>query len=467
MQREALSNSNLTYKFAFEKNFGELIKGADEAKFQKFKLASSSISYSQNAVDSELFGGTRAPSKSSKGNVEVSGNIKIGVDNTQFGFWALALLGKYKFTKNFQGTKHKHSFTISKKALPSLQLEKSYAGSPVTYRTTGIKANTMSIEFGGEGEVYATIDMIGKNDFFYPYRTNSTFKKLAAAANLGATELTFADLDKLDVNDVITIKKELTTPAQAYNVYDTAIKLTSVASIAKNDFIDIENAGAYQVKAVVGDIVYLSRGLEFAITNTSKVSLVSQQVTIKSKDVAAKKITIDEPLKTNLAITDGILTDDKTSQLSYGTTFEQFDVTIKSQDNSGISSTVEKATINFNNNAEGKRLIKDKGSLGKITDGKVSCTIEMDLVLDPENALLLENAKNDTIFDLTLSAVNGKGDSISFVFAKGTLTPKSPSAESPGAVSVSLTYSPFEENNNEAVEIILINDNVTPYGVSE
>ena len=106
----------------------------------------------------------------------------------------------------------------------------------------------------------------------------------------------------------------------------------------------------------------------------------------------------------------------------------------------------------------------DKGSFGKIVEGKVSTTLEMDLIMDPENAMILENSKNDTIFDITLTAVNKDGESVSFIFPKGTITPKSPTAESPGAVSLSVTYSPFEDNS-EAVEIVLKNNKAERYDV--
>lgn len=461
-KRDSISNSSIVYKVALEPNYGDLIMTTDaEAKFQKFKIAESSISYSQNAVESELFGGTRSPSKSAKGNVEVSGNIKVGIDNNQFGFWAYALLGKY--TQTDEAGKKKHSFTISKDNIPSIQLEKSYSGTPLTYRTTGVKVNSMSVEFGGEGELYATLEVIGRNEFFYPYRVNAKEVKLSQIENQGTNMLHLVSVDGINEKDTITIKKQITTLAKA-DRGDTSISVVAATDISKNDYITIEGAGAYQVKAVSGNVVYLSRGLEKAITASANVYLSTEIFVVKEVKKTEKAIVIDGTIDKGLKATDSVILDDKTSKMLYGTSFEQFEVSISSSKNSNITATAEKATFTLNNNAEGKRLIVDKGSFGKIVEGKVSATLEMDLIMDPENAMILENSKNDTIFDITLTAVNKDGESVSFIFPKGTITPKSPTAESPGAVSLSVTYSPFEDGN-EAVEIVIKNNKSERYDV--
>ena len=67
------------------------------------------------------------------------------------------------------GANWKHEFVMTDKCTPSLQFEETQMDTGLSYKTLGVKCNTMTIGFEREGQVNAKFDLLG--DFKYMNRS--------------------------------------------------------------------------------------------------------------------------------------------------------------------------------------------------------------------------------------------------------------------------------------------------------
>lgn len=118
-----------------------------------------SISGSRAQNVSEVINGRRDPSRPFQGNLDVQGSITVPVDKRSIGIWLCGLLG---FPTTTGVGPYTHEFKIDNvNCLPSIVLEKQMTDVPRYYLYNGIKVSNMSFSFGGDGELTATIDLIG------------------------------------------------------------------------------------------------------------------------------------------------------------------------------------------------------------------------------------------------------------------------------------------------------------------
>lgn len=119
------------------------------------------VAVSQNTANSETIRGNRNPEEAIKGNVSVEGDIVIPADYVCMGYWLAAALNNPDTVAD--GGAYKHTFKITNKQ-PSFALEKVFPGISQYIRAVGCKVSSLAISVGGDGELTATVGVMGKNE---------------------------------------------------------------------------------------------------------------------------------------------------------------------------------------------------------------------------------------------------------------------------------------------------------------
>lgn len=149
-----------TLKMAFETEFGKdpanLASKAVQMPFNTCGLAAS-----QNKTDPATIRGRRDPVEPIMGNIDVGGDIAVPLDATAFGYWFMAAMGAPTTTEVEGKTGYfKHVFKPADNQ-PSLVLEKGFPKINSYAKYNGCKISKISISAGGDGEVTATITVMG------------------------------------------------------------------------------------------------------------------------------------------------------------------------------------------------------------------------------------------------------------------------------------------------------------------
>jgi hypothetical protein len=95
-----------------------------------------------------------------KGNLDVSGDIVVPIDNVAFGYWLKAMFGAP--TTTGASAPYSHVFKIGD-TQPSLTIQKGFKDftTDAFYKAIGLKVSSFSIEVGGDGELTATLSFLG------------------------------------------------------------------------------------------------------------------------------------------------------------------------------------------------------------------------------------------------------------------------------------------------------------------
>jgi len=140
----------------FEDTYG-VTPGAVTAFQVPFLSESLSGSRAQNTSD--VINGRRDPSRPFQGNQDVQGSIQVPVDKRSLGIWLSACFG---FPVTSGAGPYVHTYTIdSTNCIPSMVIEKQMTDVPRYYTYNGVKISSMSISFGGDGELVADIELVG------------------------------------------------------------------------------------------------------------------------------------------------------------------------------------------------------------------------------------------------------------------------------------------------------------------
>lgn len=102
--------------------------------------------------------GNRNPVQSARGNVSVDGSIVVPVDLNCFGFWLKGLLGAP--TTTGASDPYTHTYKVGA-SIPSMVIEKMFTNISQYEKFNGCKINSMKLGFGGDGELVATLDIMG------------------------------------------------------------------------------------------------------------------------------------------------------------------------------------------------------------------------------------------------------------------------------------------------------------------
>jgi len=446
-----ISGSNLVVRVKEEAEFGK----TETAGFDTIFVKSNSLNFSQNEINSELLTAGRSPSRASKGNIEVAGDIEIAIDNVATGFWLKQLLGDYSVAAS--DSKFLHSFKITDTCIPSFQSEKSFSGSDINYKSTGLKANELSLELGGEGELIGKVSIIGQNDFMSTIQNDSVAGELSADYAINTKNITLVDGSSFESGEIVVLKVQkgsLLSDSKAGNS-TIELNLGEGANLEKGNFVSLADA-TYQVMSVVGDKVYLSRKLESDILATTAIYSITE--TNKIESISGNDIVLVNGIKQDLVASTDFIVSSTKSQILNDKSFENFQIGITSVNGGDkITAAIETMSLTFSNNAESKRLLNDKGTVGKILEGKTEITAEIEVLFDPDNARVLEEAKIGVEFDINIECVNEDGDVLTIKMPNGTLTPMTPEISSPGAISVKLSYKPYKKDLEDAIEFTLLN----------
>lgn len=450
----SVTGSNLVVRAKEEIAYGQ----SENTGFETIYVKSNSINFSQNEVESELMTAGRSPSRTGKGNIEVTGSLEVAIDNVSTGFWLKQLLGDYSVAA--AGAKFNHTFKISDTCTPSFQVEKGLLGTDINYKSVGLKANSLSLDFGGEGEMIGTVDVIGKNEYFTSVQDDSPVASFSVDYAINTKNITLVDASALSAGDTVTLAVKKGTVSALATAGNSVIAVGAGEGVnfASGNFIKLGNV-VYQVKAVSTDLLYLSRSLEIDVTATTIVLNVSE--TNKIESVTGNDIVLVNGIKQALVAADDSLYGIANVAVLNDQSFEHFEVGITSTSGDAITATVETMAFTFANNSEGKRLLNDKGLVGKVFDGKVSISCELTLLFDASNARFIEESKLGKEFDIVIECVNNTGDSLKITMPTGTLTPVTPEISSPTAISTTVTYRPFKDGVNDAIVFELLNTKAT------
>lgn len=144
---------------AFETAYG--VTPTDAAtKSIRMPFNNNGVASSQNSTAPSTIRGNRSPVEPILGNNDVSGDIVVPVDYTAFGYWLKAAFGDPTSAKVGETTNYKHIFKI-KDSQPSLTIEKAFPGINTYIKEHGCKVSKLSLSVGGDGELTATISVMG------------------------------------------------------------------------------------------------------------------------------------------------------------------------------------------------------------------------------------------------------------------------------------------------------------------
>ena len=102
--------------------------------------------------------GNRNPVQPARGNVSVDGSVVVPVDLNCFGFWLKGLLGAP--TTTGASDPYTHVYKVGS-SIPSMVIEKMLTDISQYEKFNGCKINSMKLGFGGDGELVATLDIMG------------------------------------------------------------------------------------------------------------------------------------------------------------------------------------------------------------------------------------------------------------------------------------------------------------------
>lgn len=121
-------------------------------------IQSCKINSKQNLSDDKTIRGRRDPAQPSMGNVDVSGNVAVPVDEIAIGYWLKAMFGAPTTTGSADPYTHVFKPGLTQ---PSLVLEQGFTDIGQYFLFNGCKVGKFSLNFGGDGDLSASIDVMG------------------------------------------------------------------------------------------------------------------------------------------------------------------------------------------------------------------------------------------------------------------------------------------------------------------
>lgn len=148
---------------AFETAYGTLPSDAG-TKSILLPFNTNNVVSSQNSTAPSTIRGNRSPVEPILGNNDVAGDIVVPVDYTAFPYWLKALFGDPTTVAETPKAGYStHTFKLGD-TQPSFTLEKCFPGIKTYVRQLGCKASKLSLSVGGDGELTATISVMGAKE---------------------------------------------------------------------------------------------------------------------------------------------------------------------------------------------------------------------------------------------------------------------------------------------------------------
>lgn len=448
----SIQGSSSKVRVKEEVEFGK----SENTGFDSIAFNENGISYSRNQIDSDTIRSTRQPSEPLSGNSEVTGSVVLPVDQDAFGFFLKMLTGNVETTTDFVPGKNLHKFTISDACLPSFQLEHSFTGSDVTYKAIGLKAGSLSLEVGGEGELIGTVDVMGKDQYKTTIQSDAPSGLYSIDYNINTKNITLVDATGFNAGDSVTLKVKVSDVAGDKAAESTTIDVTATegSNFASEDLIMINDV-VYQVATVSGDTIYLNRPLESAVTTGDDIFNVSETNRIAS--VSGNDIVLESGILQNVIAATDSLEGTSASALITGETFGHFQVNMTSTNGSEVVGKITTMTISLDNQTEGVRFAKDKGLQSEFFEGIANITCDMNILFNAANARVLEAAKIDSEFDVKVEFINKAGERFTINMPVGKINPVTPPVSTPGALFVDVQFKPYITDTTNSIEFELLN----------
>ena len=147
---------------AFENIYGETPAEASSSAI-RLDINSNGVACSQSSTAPSTLRGNRNPVEPILGNNDVSGDIAVPLDYVSFGYWLKAAFGTPSSAAEGSAGKYKHVFKVSD-SQPSFTLEKAFPGINTYLRDKGCKVSKLSLSVGGDGELVATVSVMGAKE---------------------------------------------------------------------------------------------------------------------------------------------------------------------------------------------------------------------------------------------------------------------------------------------------------------
>lgn len=146
-----------TLKMGFETVYNTAPTDAILVPVQK-----SNIKSKQNMIEDKTIRGRRDPAQPGLGNTDVSGNLVVPLDVFGIGNFLKGIFGDPTTTAG-TGSLHNHEFKPSF-FQPSLTFEQGFTDIGQYFVYSGCKISKLGIDFGGDGELTASIDVMGAKE---------------------------------------------------------------------------------------------------------------------------------------------------------------------------------------------------------------------------------------------------------------------------------------------------------------
>lgn len=115
----------------------------------------------QNMITPQTITGRRDGVEPAFGNRNVSGPCVVPVDAIGIGYWLKALLGAPVTSQS--AAPYVHTFTVGD-TIPSFLLELGFTDITQFFKFNGCKLNGMTLAVGGDGELTASLDILGSKE---------------------------------------------------------------------------------------------------------------------------------------------------------------------------------------------------------------------------------------------------------------------------------------------------------------
>lgn len=445
MSCEQIKGSNLIFKMREEVEYG--LQNTDN--FTEIPVSSVGYAATINEIESEIISGGRAASKKLKGNTELSGSFSMALDAEKSYLPLKNVFGKVSSAS--VGSKYAHTFEISDTCRGSLQAEKKFNGTPLSYIGTGLSISDISIEVNGEGEAMMECSILGKNEILSTVKRDYSEFELSADAAVNSQTLSFLDVTGIKVGDYILGEVYKGALSEDVKKGSRVISL-GVGEGANFNVADriLLGKSTYLVKLVSGDKLILVSSLEEDYLSGLDVQLIEN--TYKVTAINGLDVTIDTGLKNSYLAGDFFYGDSIDADLVQKK-FNKSSSKISSGSESVIGYATPGSTFNFSNNSEIQRFQKDAGEAGSINDGKNSTTLDFELAFTADVAKFVDEAKAGKEFDMNIYFEDDEGNTLEFIMPKGTISITSPAVETAVGMTVSLSYSSFD-----GITAVLTND---------
>ena len=150
--------ANATLAGKLEATYGT----APSGDYESLPFVSSSLGSEQGLIESDVLGQGRDPMEPIRDVIRVEGDVVVPVDLRSFGFWLQLLLGPP--TTTGAEDPYSHVFKSGEDDLPSASLQIAHPKVPAFFLVSGLRANSLALEFQRSGGAAATIALIGQGE---------------------------------------------------------------------------------------------------------------------------------------------------------------------------------------------------------------------------------------------------------------------------------------------------------------